>query len=214
MNEVESKALLAAAGIPVSEAWLARSASEAVAMARECGFPVALKVMSRDVVHKSDAGGVRLGLQDAGQVEQAFVAMTAEIAAVHPAAEIDGVSVQRMALPGVEVIVGMNHDPQFGPVIMFGLGGVLVELLDDVAFRVVPVARVDAHEMIHEIRGLPLLQGYRGSEACDLAALEDLIVCVSRFVEANAQVREIDLNPVFARRDGVEAVDARVVVDD
>ena len=152
-------------------------------------------------------------IRDSSQVEKAYSAMMASVKQMYPKAKIDGVSVQRMARPGVEVIVGMSKDPQFGPVLMFGLGGVLVELLKDVAFRIVPVSRFDASEMIREIKGFPMLQGFRGSEPADLEKLEKLIVSVSDFVEAHPEVKELDLNPVFAYKDGVTAVDARVVVE-
>jgi len=213
LNEVESKAMLKAAGIPVVDTRFARNMKEAVAISKELGFPVALKVMSAEVVHKSDAGGVKLRLENVSQVEKAYSAMMASVKAMYPKAKIDGVSVQRMARPGVEVIVGMSKDPQFGPVLMFGLGGILVELLKDVAFRIVPVAKFDAAEMIREIKGFPMLTGFRGSEPCDLNALEKLIVSVSNFVEKHPEVKELDLNPVFAYKDGVTAVDARVVLE-
>ena len=213
LTEVESKDMLKAAGVPVVETRLARNMKEAVAISKELGYPVALKLMSEDVVHKSDAGGVKLGLANNSQVEKAYSAMMSSVKAAYPEAKIDGVSVQRMAKPGVEVIVGMSKDPQFGPVLMFGLGGVLVELLKDVSFRIVPVAKMDAAEMIREIKGFPMLQGFRGSKPCDLDALENLIVAVSDFVGKNPRVKELDLNPVFAYEDGVMAVDARVVVE-
>lgn len=213
LNEVDSKAMLQAAGIPVVETRFARNMKEAVAISKELGFPVALKVMSAEVVHKSDAGGVKLKLENASQVEKAYSAMMTSVKAVYPKAKIDGVSVQKMARPGVEVIVGMSKDPQFGPVLMFGLGGVLVELLKDVAFRIVPVSKFDAAEMVREIKGFPMLTGFRGSEPADLNALEKLIVDVSNFVEKHPEVKELDLNPVFAYKDGVSAVDARVVLE-
>ena len=119
-----------------------------------------------------------------------------------------------MARPGVEVIVGMSKDPQFGPVLMFGLGGILVELLKDVSFRIVPVGKLDADEMIHDIKGFPMLQGFRGAEPADLDALVKVIVAVSDFVEANPKIKELDLNPVFANKDGAIAVDARIVVEE
>jgi acyl-CoA synthetase (NDP forming) len=124
-----------------------------------------------------------------------------------------GVSVQRMARPGVEVIIGMSKDTQFGPVLMFGLGGILVEILKDVSFRVVPLTRRDAREMIREIKGYPLLEGYRGREPVDVSNLEELLLKVSTFVEQNPGVRELDLNPVFAYSDGAVAVDARIVME-
>jgi acyl-CoA synthetase (NDP forming) len=212
LNEVESKELLAATGIKTVPARLARSAAEAAAIATELGFPVAVKVMSEDIPHKSDVGGVRLGLESADQVAEAFSAVTNAARERHPAAEIAGVSVQRMAEPGLEVIVGVSEDPQFGPVIMFGLGGVFVELLRDVSFRLVPLERRDAVEMIDEIRGSALLDGYRGTPAANRSRLVEFLLAVSNFIESHPQVMELDLNPVFAYPDDAVAVDARVVL--
>ncbi|MGD9892147.1 MAG: acetate--CoA ligase family protein [Dehalococcoidia bacterium] len=212
LNEVESKQLLEQSGIPTSGARLAQTADQAVQIAGELGFPVVLKVLSQDIAHKSDVGGVALNLADADAVRAAFDAMMQSIQAAQPSARIDGVSVQRQAAPGTEVIVGMSKDPQFGPVIMVGLGGVLVEVLRDVAFRLVPLEPRDARDMLHEIKGFPLLEGYRGAPPADLAALESLILNVSRFVEAHPEIDELDLNPVFAYPDGAVAVDARVIV--
>jgi len=118
-----------------------------------------------------------------------------------------------MAPPGVEVIVGMSKDVQFGPVLMFGLGGILVEVLKDVSFRIVPITRRDAAEMIREIKGYPLLEGYRGQEPADIAALEELMVKVSQFVEQNPEIKELDLNPIFAYGDSAIAVDARIILE-
>ena len=130
-----------------------------------------------------------------------------------PNAGIDGVSVQTMAKKGVEVIIGMSKDAQFGPVLMFGLGGVLVELLKDVSFRIVPLQPRDAGDMIRDIKGFPLLQGYRGSEPIDIANLENMLLKVSAFVDKTPAVKELDLNPIFAYKDGAIAVDARVILE-
>ena len=212
LNEVESKQVLEAAGVPVTTARLAGSRDEAMKLAAEIGYPVVLKVLSEDVPHKSDAGGVKLNLGDAQAVGAAYDAIISSVTAAVPSARIDGISVQRQAAPGAEVIIGLTTDPQFGPVLMFGLGGVMVELLKDVAFRVVPLAPRDAQEMIQEIKGLPLLQGYRGAPPADLGALEALLLKVSGFAEANPEVAELDLNPIFAYPNGAVAVDARVVL--
>ena len=131
----------------------------------------------------------------------------------YPQAKIQGVSVQKMARPGVEVIIGMSKDAQFGPVLMFGLGGVWVEVLKDVSFRIVPLEKRDAHEMIQEIKGKPLLEGYRGQEAVDIDNLEEMILKVSGFIEKHPEIKELDVNPVFAYKDGAVAVDARVVLE-
>lgn len=212
LNEVEAKALLAEAGVAVTETRLARSVEEAVALAEALGYPAALKVVSPDIAHKSDVGGVVLGLADAAAVRQAHAAMLARVAEAAPGARIDGVSVQRMADRGIEVIVGGTTDPQFGPVLMFGLGGVFVEVLKDVAFRIVPLEPRDAAQMVREIRGLPVLQGARGAEPADLGAIEGMLLQVSRFMAEHPDVAELDLNPVFVYPQGAVAVDARVVL--
>ena len=212
LSEVEAKRLLAEAGIPVVEAQLARDRDSAIAIAKQAGFPVALKVVSPQISHKSDVGGVKLGLTSADEVGEAFDEIAAAARRAEPDAQIEGVSVQRMAEPGIEVIVGMTTDEQFGPVLMFGLGGVLVEVLKDVAFRVVPLTERDARQMVRDIQGFPVLEGYRGQEPADVAALEELLLKLSSFVEAHPEISELDLNPVFAYAKGAVAVDARIVL--
>ncbi|HUF54109.1 MAG TPA: acetate--CoA ligase family protein [Dehalococcoidia bacterium] len=214
LTEIESKQVLAAAGIPVVEAKLAASADEAVKAAGEAGYPVVLKIVSPDVTHKSDVGGVKVGLEDEAAVRAAFDEIVGAVKAKQPDARIDGVAVQKMARPGTEVIIGMSKDPQFGPVLMFGLGGIFVEVLKDVAFRIVPLEERDARQMIDEIKGRAVLDGVRGGEATDISALAGLLLKLSQFVKANPQIEELDLNPVFAYGDGVIAVDARIVVAD
>ena len=213
LAEVESKELLHKAGMPVVDTRLARTKREAVSISKQMGFPVVLKISSPDVIHKSDAGGVKLGLANATQVGKAYSEIVSSIKQAYPEAEIHGLSVQRMAGPGVEVIIGMSKDPQFGPVLMFGLGGILVEVLKDVSFRIVPVSERDARDMIREIKGYPILEGYRGQKPVSIAALEKLIVRVSQFAENNPHIAELDLNPVFAYPDKAIAVDARVVLE-
>ena len=212
LSEVEAKQLLAEAGIAVVEARLAKERDEAVALAKEFGYPVALKIVSPQITHKSDVGGVQLNLGTAEEVASAFDAIVASAKHATLDANVEGVSVQRMAEPGIEVIVGMTMDAQFGPVLMFGLGGVLVEVLKDVAFRVVPITARDARQMVRDIQGFPILQGYRGQEPADLEALEALLLKLSAFIEGHAEVAELDLNPVFAYPDGAIAVDARIVL--
>jgi len=214
LTEVESKELVKQAGIPIIETKLARSKKEAISLSKEIGFPVVLKINSPDIVHKSDSGGVRLGLASATQVGNAYREIMSSTKQKYPKAIIHGVSVQKMAPPGIEVIIGMSKDPQFGPVIMFGLGGVMVEVLKDVSLRIVPVTQKDAQEMIKEIKGYPLLEGYRGQEPASIPALEELIVNVSQFAEQNPQVKELDLNPIFAYKDKAIAVDARIILEE
>ena len=214
LTEVESKQLLHEAGIPVTVSRLATNADEAASIASEIGFPVVLKVVSGDIAHKSDVGGVVLGLADAEAVKRGYDDMMAKVKAAAPNATIDGVAVQQMAKPGTEVIIGTTTDPQFGPVMMFGLGGIFVEVLKDVAFRIVPLEPRDAKQIVREIKGYPVLEGVRGQEGADLASLEKLILRISEFVEQHPDVRELDLNPVLAYPDGAIAVDARVVLSE
>ena len=213
LTEFESKRILKQAGISVVETKLAKTQKEAVLLSQKMGFPVALKIASPDVIHKSDSGGVKLGLSNATQVGKAYSEIISSVKQAYPEAQIQGVSVQSMASPGVEVIVGMSKDPQFGPVLMFGLGGILVEVLKDVSFRIVPVTERDAREMIREIKGYPILEGYRGQKPASIPALEKLIVQVSQFVEKNPQIKELDLNPIFAYPDKAVAADARIILE-
>jgi acyl-CoA synthetase (NDP forming) len=212
LTEIESKQILAEAGIPVAMAQLAKSADEAAQLAEKAGFPAVLKIVSPEITHKSDIGGVKVGLASAAEVRQAFDDIIAAAKKAEPTARIDGVAVQKMAPTGTEVIVGMSKDPQFGPVLMFGLGGIFVEVLKDVAFRIVPLEPRDARQMVREIKGFAVLEGVRGQPAADLAAIEKLILKLSEFVEAHPEIEELDLNPVFAYADGVIAVDARIVI--
>jgi acetate---CoA ligase (ADP-forming) subunit beta len=213
LTEIESKEFIKEAGIPVVDSRPARFKKQAIEISKEVGFPVALKILSPDILHKSDSGGVKLGLENATQVGNAYDEILLSAKQHFPEAVIEGVSVQKMARPGTEVIIGMTKDAQFGPVLMFGLGGVLVEVLKDVSFRVVPLSKRDAHEMIREIKGYPLLEGYRGQEAADISFLEDVLVKLSGFIDRHPEIQELDLNPVFAYKDGAIAVDARVILE-
>jgi acyl-CoA synthetase (NDP forming) len=213
LTEIESKELLKAAKIPVVETKLATSKTEAMELAKKMGFPVVMKIVSPDVVHKSDAGGVKLNIQNATQAGKAYSEILASIKKHYPKAKIVGITVQKMAKQGIEVIIVMTKDAQFGPVIMFGLGGILVEVLKDVSFRIVPMTKRDAAEMITEIKGFPILKGYRGQDPADVPYLEELIVKVSDFVDKNPEIKELDLNPVFAYKSGALAVDARIILE-
>jgi acyl-CoA synthetase (NDP forming) len=214
LNEVEAKQILRDAGIPATAATLATSRGEAQQQAGAMGYPVVLKVVSPDIAHKSDVGGVKLNLIDSNAVGGAYDEIMASAKKAEPNARINGVSVQQMAKQGTEVIVGMTTDPQFGPVMMFGLGGIMVEVLKDVAFRLVPLTNKDAAQMISEIKGKPILDGVRGAPPADIAALQATMVKVSELVQQHPEIRELDLNPVFAYPDGALAVDARIVVSE
>jgi acyl-CoA synthetase (NDP forming) len=214
LTEVESKELIQETGIPIIETRLARSKSQAVSIAQELGLPIVLKIVSPDVVHKSDVGGVKTGLDSLSQVRTAYDSILSSTRAAVPSASIQGVSVQKMADPGIEVIIGATKDSQFGHVIMFGLGGVLVELLRDVSLRLLPVTARDARLMVREIKSLPMLQGFRQYAACDLAKVEEAIVNLSKFLEKHPEIKELDLNPILCYPKGLVAVDARVILED
>lgn len=213
LTETESKQILQDIGIATALGQLVTSEDAAVRVAAEIGFPVVLKVSSPDIVHKSDVGGVALHLHNADDVRQAYQRIHHDVAAQAPDATIDGLTVQPMARPGVEVIIGMSKDATFGPVLMFGLGGVLVEILKDVAFRIVPLSPRDAEDMLHDIKGLPLLQGYRGAPPASLQALSTILLTLSNFVAEMPAIKEIDLNPVYAYHDSALAVDARMILE-
>ena len=214
LNELESKQILKQAGLAVTEPILAKSSSEAVSTARSLGFPVVLKVVSPDIIHKSDSGGVITGLKDSESVEQAYNRIMAAVQQNHPGAVIDGISVQTQAPAGVEVIIGMTRDPQFGPAIMVGLGGVMVEIFKDTSFRIAPLSRQDTAEMIRELKSYCLLQGYRGGPKVDTDILEDWLLKVSDLVMQDSRIKELDINPIFAYADGALAVDARILLED
>lgn len=213
LTETESKQILQDIGIATAMGQLVTSEDDAARVAAEIGFPVVLKVSSHEIVHKSDVGGVALQLHSAEDVRQAYQRIHRDVAAKAPGANIDGITVQPMAKPGVEVIIGMSKDATFGPVLMFGMGGVLVEILKDVAFRIVPLSQRDAEDMLHDIKGLPLLQGYRGAPPADLRALSAMLLTLSDFVAETPAIKEIDLNPVYAYADGALAVDARMILE-
>jgi acyl-CoA synthetase (NDP forming) len=214
LNEIESKETLHQIGIRTTDTILASSVQEAVALAKNLGFPVVLKIVSSDIIHKSDVGGVRLNLRNSAQVAKAFHEIINSARSHYPGANIQGVSVQKMARPGVEVIMGVMKDPQFGPVLMFGLGGTMVEIMKDVSFRIIPITMPDATEMVHELRGARLLSGYRGQSPVDLDTLTDWLIHLSDFACAHPEIKEIDLNPVMAYADSALAVDARIILEE
>jgi len=212
LTEIEAKQVLIESGINCTDTRLAVTKDAAVKLSEQLGYPVVLKVSSVDITHKSDAGGVKVNLKNKAEVENAFDAIMRSCKAAVPTARIEGISVQRMARPGIEVIMGMIKDPSFGPVVMFGLGGIFVEVLKDVAFRIVPIEKSDAEDMINEIKGKKLLEGYRGQEPADVAYLQQMLLKLSDFVNATPEIEEIDMNPVFAYKDGATVVDARIIL--
>ena len=213
LSEIESKQILDAIGIPVATAHLAQSAEEAAELAARVGFPAALKVVSPQAVHKSEVGGVELGLGSPAEVRAAFERIRHGLAAGRPGARFDGVAVQAMATPGIELIVGMTRDDRFGTLVMVGLGGTLVEIFKDTALRIAPITTTAARAMLGELRGVALLKGARGNAPADLDATADLIAKISEFAAAHTEVREMDLNPVAVYPKGLRVLDARVLLD-
>ena len=211
LGERYAQDILKAAGIPIPQSKLAPTPADAAACAERMGFPVVLKISSDDILHKSDAGGVKVGMQSAEEVKKAFAEIMDSAREYNPTAEIDGVLVQQMVQGGTEVIVGMSRDPQFGPMVMFGLGGIYVELLKDVSFRVAPITPADADAMVNEIRTSKMLKGFRGQPKGDLEALKDCLMRVAHLAQQFPQLSECDLNPlkVFPEGDGIMAVDVR-----
>jgi len=213
LTEIEAKQILMEAGINCTETRLAETKEQAVSLSEKMGYPVVIKISSVDITHKSDAGGVKVNLKNKAEVEQAFDNIMTSCKSVCPDANIEGVAVQEMAKPGIEIIMGMIKDSSFGPVVMFGLGGVLVEVLKDVSFRIVPIEKIDASDMINQIQGKKLLQGYRGQDPADIPFLEDMLLKVSNFVNKTQGIAEIDMNPVFAYKQGAVVVDARIILE-
>lgn len=217
LTEHDSKQLLARVGIPVTREALAATPGQAFELAAGLGLPVALKVQSPDVPHKSDAGGVHLGAATAEEVATAYHRVVRNVKAVHPDARIDGVLVQEMVSDGLEVIVGMVHDPQFGPLVMLGLGGIYVEVFRDAAFRLPPLDEEDVREMLAELRGGTLLSGLRGGKPRDVDALVQCVVRFGDFVAGNAgRFTAVEMNPVMVRPQGhgVAVADALITVSD
>jgi acetyltransferase len=210
----EALLLIADRGLNCAAFALADSPKKASEIAQQQGFPVALKISSPDIVHKSDAGGVVLNLDTPEAVEKAYDQVVERVSKGFPQATIDGVLVNKMAPPGQEVIIGMNRDPQFGPIILFGLGGVLVEIFRDVALRHLPLDREDALDMIKEIRGYQILAGYRGQPPVDIEPLADCLIAVAQIAEEYPKIVEIDLNPVFTYPQGVLVADARIILEE
>jgi len=213
INEADAKRLLGAAGIPFAPEKIARTRDEAVAAATGIGFPVVLKVLSPDIAHKSEAGGVVLGLRNAGEVAAGYDRMMTRVAAHAPQAKLEGALVARMVAGGVETVIGVKRDAVFGPVVMFGLGGVYVEVLKDVTLRLAPVDRDTAKEMIRAIKGIALLTGARGKPPADLDALADALVAMSHFAAAHPNVTSAEINPFIALPEGGVAVDALIMTD-
>jgi len=212
--EPEAKTVCMKYGIPVTKFGVAKTVEEAVKLAEEIGYPVVLKVVSPDVIHKFDVGVVVLNLKSPEEVRKAFYQILENVRRHVPNARVLGVTVQEMAPPSTEVIVGAIRDPQFGPALMFGMGGIFVEVLKDVTFRIAPITEEEAKEMIAEIRAYPLLKGYRGMPPADIEAIAQILVNTSHLMMENPEISELDLNPIIVYENGAKTVDARIMLAD
>jgi acetyl-CoA synthetase (ADP-forming) len=212
--EHESKTIMQVYKLPVTQFEIAETEEAAVKAAETIGFPVVLKILSPDVIHKSDVGGVLVNIKDADAVREGYQTIITTVKKHKENARIRGIFVEEFAQKGVEVIIGALKDPQFGPALMFGLGGIFVEVLKDVSFRVAPITKYDAKEMIQEIKGYPILTGIRGQEARDIKALTNILLQVSKLVIDYPVINQLDLNPVFSYAKGAKCVDARIILEE
>ena len=212
--EIEAREVLEAYGIVVPESYVAQSAEEAAEHAEKIGFPVVMKIISPDILHKSDIGGVRVGVRSRQEAMDAYELMMMRVHRYAPEAVLRGICVQEMIQSGREVILGSTRDPQFGPLVMFGLGGIYVEVLKDVSFRVAPFGEKHARRMIDEVRSAPLLRGARGEKPSDLDAIVDTLLVVSQMVTDFPEIVEMDINPLKVGEvgAGAVAVDARITI--
>jgi len=210
--EPEAKEICEAYGLPTPAFSLARSPSEAAEISVKVQFPVVLKVVSEDVVHKTEAGGVLLDLDSKEHVEKGYNQIITKVHAHNEKARIRGILVQHMAPKGVEVIVGGLRDSQFGPTVLFGLGGIFVEILKDASFRVAPISDFDSNEMITEIRGYSILDGARGQPPADKQAIVRTLQATSKLMVENETIQQVDLNPVIVYATGASIVDARIIL--
>ena len=199
--------------IPVTKFELAKNEREAAEFAEKIGYPVVLKIVSPDIIHKSDAGGVMVNLKSKVEVQNAYRQILENAKKYKATAKIVGVLVQEMAPQSTEIIVGAIKDSQFGQTLMFGLGGIFVELLKDVTFRVAPITREDAREMVTEVKAYPLLKGYRNTPPADIDAIINILLNTSRLVMENPEIKELDLNPIMAYGNGAKTVDARIILE-
>jgi len=210
--ETEAKELLKEYGIPVPDFKLIKSEDEITELAKEINFPIVMKIVSPGIIHKTDAGGVKLNIKDEKGAILAFQEIIFQAKKYNKKARISGVIAYTMVPQETEIIIGMMKDPHFGPVIMFGLGGIFVEVLKDVSFRIIPLEERDAREMIAEIKGYEILKGVRGEGPKDIKAIKILLMKISKLTMENPEINEIDLNPIFVFEKGLQVVDARVIL--
>jgi len=207
----ESRQIMEEAGIPFNRSGLATSVEQAVELAGEIGYPIVMKIVSPQVIHKTDVGGVKVGMSSEEEVVKAYNGIIDSVKSHKPEAEIVGILMEEM-VSGPEFIVGTTQDSQFGPLIMFGVGGVYVEVYKDVSFRLIPVSKADALEMLTELKGKAILTGIRGLPKADPEQLADILMKVSNLVDENPQIAEMDINPLMVTKRGAIAVDARIIL--
>jgi acetyltransferase len=214
LGELDGTQLLQCYGFDVLPTRLAEDAAEAANIAEEITYPVVMKIVSPQIIHKSDAGGVEIGLNSAEDVKRAFDKIVNNAKAYDPNAEIEGVLVQKMAPSGIETILGMNRYPVFGPLLMFGLGGIYVELYQDVVFRLAPIGRNEARRMINEVKGVKMFKGFRGRPEADLQAIEKALVSLSDMVINHPEISEMDINPllIHEKGNGATVADCRIIL--
>jgi len=210
--ETEAKELLKEYGIPVPDFKLIKSEDEIARLAKEINFPIVMKIVSPDIIHKTDARGVKVGVKDEEEARMTYQEIISKAIKYNKKASISGVIAYTMVPQGTEIIIGMMKDPHFGPVIMFGLGGIFVEVLKDISFRILPIEEIDAREMIAEIKGYEILKGARGNPPRDIRAIKEVLMKVSKLTMENPEINEIDLNPIFVFENGIQVVDARMIL--
>ena len=210
--EPEAKEVLRLASFPLPRSKAVKDVAGAIDAAREIGFPVALKLISPDIMHKSDAGGVFLNIMDEQEIEEKWSQIILGVADDYPTALIEGFLIEEMVKKGAEVIIGCVRDEQFGPAVMFGIGGVTVELMKDVSFRLAPITRGEAFEMMGEVKGFPILTGYRGQTVKDLDAIADALIKLGDIVGRIEGIKEFEINPLIVHERGAVVADARAVL--
>jgi acetate---CoA ligase (ADP-forming) subunit beta len=211
--EYEAKAVCQEYGIPVTKVKLSKNAEEAAEFSAQIGYPVVLKIVSPDVIHKFDVGGVILDINCEEEAKNGFNQIIENVKKHKPTAQIDGILIQEMAPSSTEVIVGCIKDAQFGPTLMFGFGGTFVEVMKDVSFRIAPIDEADAQEMMTEVKAYPILQGCRGQPPADIETLTKILLGVSKLVMDYPEIRELDLNPVMVYEKSAKTVDARIILE-
>lgn len=211
LNYEQSRQVMELAGLNLNKMEMAKSKKECVSKANEIGYPVVLKIVSEDVIHKSDSGGVKVGIKSDEEMRKAYDEMMNSVLSFYPNAVIEGVSIEEM-VEGVELLIGTSTDEQFGKMIALGIGGVFVEIYKDVSFRLIPVNSQDVKDMISEIKGKELFKGFRGLPSVNLDELISFVLRISKLIEEYPRISEMDLNPVVATKYGLKAIDARIIL--